>query len=237
MERECECELKLGLYKVNSSYHDTKCQYSKHGPNDNKIEIEGQGLSKHLEEQNKDSEIKRSYFDSKNIQSKCKCKLNLGVFKLSEIEGSYYDTKYIHDEYLVNEELKRKVDEIKIKSSQGIFHDKIIAFPNHIHLPDKVISLEGNKFQSYKDIYLQEYSKDVMHQSLINALRNLDHQAFVIKDFHTNYVLDMFKNSTSNLETLKRETQEESHSSLSSSQVDIFKLLSSTNIEELLSKV
>ena len=171
------------------------------------------------------------------MENSCTCELKLGAHQVADIEGSYYDTKYIHDAYPVNEELKRKVDELKIKSSQGIFHDKIIAFPNHIYLPEKVISLEGNEFQSYKDIYLKEYSKDIMHQSLINALRNLDHQAFVIKDFHTNYVLDMFKNSTSNLETFKRETQEESHSSLSSSQVDIFKLLSSTNIEELLSKV
>ena len=226
MERECECELKLGLYKVKSSYHDTKCQYSNNGPNDNKIEIEGQSLSKYTKEQNKDSEIKRSHFDSdenlkfKNIQSNCTCKLNLGVFKSSEIEGSYYKTKHVHEEFFRNDELKSKIDEMKSKSSQGIFDENIIAIPNHILLP------ENENFDN-----IQSYAQDVLHQSIINAVRYLNMKAFVVKQFQSHLIFGLISKNA-----VKENNEFGDHLNLTSDDVELIKVLSSDNIDELLNK-
>ena len=236
MERECECELKLGLYKVNNSYRDTKCQYSNNGPNDNKIEIEGQGLSKHLEEQNKDSEIKRSHFDSdenlkfKNIQSNCTCKLNLGVFKFSEIEGSYYDTKQVHEKFFRNDELKSKIDEMKSKGSQGIFDENIIAIPNHILLPEKVESFLGICENENLE-KLQSYAQDVLHQSIINAVRYLNMKAFVMKQFQSHLIFGLISKNA-----VKENKEYGDQLNLTNHDVELVKVLSSENIDELLNE-
>ena len=235
-ERKCECEFKLGLYKVNSSYHDNKCRYSKNWPNDNKIQTEDKGLSRHIDEQNKDSEIEKSNFDSdeklefKNINSNCTCELNLGVFKSSEIEGSCYKTKHVHEEFFRNDELKSKIDEMKSKSSQGIFDENIIAIPNHILLPEKVESFLGIcEHQNFKNI--QSYAQDVLHQSIINAVRYLNMKAFVVKQFQSHLIFGLISKNA-----VKENKEYGDQLNLTNHDVELVKVLSSENIDELLNE-
>ena len=161
----------------------------------------------------------------------CACGLQLGVYKLSEIGGSYYDTKYVHEAFPLNDENKSKIEELKLKSSQGLFNENIIAVPNHIGLPENDELLGKTVNQTLKSNYVE----DVMHQSIINAVRNLNAKAFVMKEFQSHFLFDLINKKTFK-DKIGKEEQEEKHPHLTPYEVDLIKVLSSENIDELLNK-
>ena len=161
----------------------------------------------------------------------CACELQLGVYKASDIEGSYYDTKYVHEAFPLNDENKSKIEELKLKSSQGLFNENIIAVPNHIGLPENDELLGKTVNQNLKNNYIQ----DVMHQSIINAVRNLNAKAFVMKEFQSHFLFDLMNKKTFK-DKIGKEEQEEKHPHLTPYEVDLIKVLSSENIDELLNK-
>ncbi len=169
------------------------------------------------------------------MEKTCACELQLGVHKASEIEGSCYDTQYVHESFPLNDENKSKIKELKLKSSQGLFNENIIGVPNHIRLPENIELLGKTVNQNLKSNYDQEYVQDVMHQSIINAVRNLNVKAFVMKEFQSHLLFDLINKKTFK-EKVGKEEQEEKHPHLTSHEIDLIKVLSSENIDELLNK-
>ena len=135
----------------------------------------------------------------------CPCRLNLGCYQVStqDIKDSAEIERKCQ---LVNEaihflgpsnsqencKILDKINELKERCGQYYFDDtkKLITIPNQVELPQAPYILKEFDDKKKKEIYLDKYCEDLLHQNLITALNNCQfNDAFIIKGFQSGDVL------------------------------------------------
>ncbi len=148
------------------------------------------------------------FLELDDIETVCKCKLNLGIQPLScEDSNEITNRNKIDREEIfflgpANAQKRTTVEnvisEINKKVSKYYFSEnsQLIALPNEINLPDDVCN-KGVRNQEKYNNFLDKHCEEYLHHQLVNAQRN--EEAYVELGFQSGNIFKILVNKAKEL--------------------------------------